>query len=320
MLETVSLIAVCSLAALFVLLMVAAYVAYRYTFYVSKKQKHPDPYRVVREGDPMADTRKQLADGILAQSFTDVTVTSRDGLSLHGRIKIVSEGAPFAIMCHGYRSTPLIDFSGGAILAMNLGYNVLLIDQRAHGDSEGKNLTFGVKESRDAIDWANFVKNTYGSDSILFGISMGAATVLMSAGLPEFPECVKGVFADCPFSTAKDIITKEIKHRGMPFPKLAYELARLGARLYGDFDPNAARPIDSVKNAKVPIVLVHGESDTFVPHEMSYAIHIAGNVPLHSFKDAAHGTSYLFEPERYGKIVKEFCSACIPENKNEKEI
>jgi hypothetical protein len=53
---------------------------------------------------------------------------------------------------------------------------------------------------------------------------------------------------------------------------------------------------------------------------MSYNIHIAGNIPLHSFKDATHGTSYVFEPERYEAIVREFCAACINENKNEKEI
>ena len=91
MLETVSLIAVCSMAAMFILLTAAAYVAYRYTFYVSEKQKHPDPYRVVREGDPMADFRKQLADGILAQTFTDVRITSCDGLSLRGRVKTIRD-------------------------------------------------------------------------------------------------------------------------------------------------------------------------------------------------------------------------------------
>ena len=298
---------------------ISVHFAYVYTFGVTKSQRFPDPYRVVREGDPNAGFRKQLVDGILKEEFEEVKIRSRDGFMLCGKIKVISKDAPFAIMCHGYRSSPFIDFSGGAPMAMRLGYNVLLIHQRAHAESEGKCLTFGVKESLDVADWAKYINDTYGSDVILFGISMGAATVLMCAGLPDLPECVKGAFADCPYSSAKEIIKLEMKARKMPCPPILYFFARLGARIFGGFDPNDSVPKESAMRAKIPLALVHGESDKLVPYSMSYEMHKAANIPLHSFKDATHGTAYIFEPERYEEIVADFCRRCLSKN-NTKEV
>ena len=301
----------------FINVLIMAHFGYVYTFKV--KNRNPDPYRVVREGDPKAEFRRELADKILKEDFTDIFIKSHDGLSLRGRMKIVSEGAPFAIMCHGYRSSPLIDFSGIAMLVMDLGFNVILIDQRAHGMSEGKCLTFGIRESRDAADWARYVEKNYGADVILFGVSMGAATVLISSGLSDLPKCVKGVFADCPFSSAKGIMQKEMASRKLGNPKLLYTVTKLGARIFGGFNPDDSRPIDSIMNANVPIELVHGECDTFVPYYMSDEMHKAAGIPLHSFKEATHGTAFVYEPDRYREIVESFCKRCLEKDKTEKE-
>ena len=311
--ELAAIIILAVIVFVFISLMISAYCAYRYSSLV--KVRKPSPYKHVREGDPLAENKRRLVDGILAVDFEDVYVTSHDGLKLHGRLHITSEDAPFAICAHGYHSSGFIDFSGGALYLIRKGYNVLLIDQRAHGESEGKCLTFGVKESRDVADWARFVIDKYSAPVFLFGISMGAVTVLLASALPELPDGVLGIVADCPFSSARDIIIRKTRSKGIRFPGFCYKMARLGARVYGGYDPAEADAVARAPLARVPVILMHGQSDDFVPYEMSQSIHDASGAPLHAFPTADHGTAYVHETERYERIVDEFCESCLSDKK-----
>ena len=258
-----------------------------------------DPYR-----EEMARIFRQLND----RPCEFVTIDSHDGLTLSGRYYHIKDGAPLDIGFHGYRSSPMTDFSGGSELSFQLEHNVLLIDQRAHGKSEGNTITFGILERQDVLSWVNYALERFGADTkiILYGISMGAATVLMASEL-ELPENVKGIIADCPYGSPLGIITHVAKDTPIP-SSLVAPFVRLGAHVFGGFDILETDAIQAVKNAQVPILVIHGEGDSFVPCDMSAPIAEANPeiVRRHTFPGADHGISYLVDTPRYHKLVTEF--------------
>jgi pimeloyl-ACP methyl ester carboxylesterase len=204
----------------------------------------------------------------------------------------------------------MIDFCGGGPLAIRLGFNVIMIDQRAHGESEGRTISFGYNESADVIGWVNYVREHYGNERevMLFGISMGAATVLLASCRNELPDNVVCAIADCPFASAKKIVTKVMKDLKIS-SRIIYPFARLGAIVFGDFDPKKSDAEAAVKNLKIPLILIHGEADDFVPCDMSRDIQKAsgGKITLHTVPGAAHGVSYLVDMPSYENIFIDFC-------------
>lgn len=292
---------------------VGGYITYRMAFYNNPKKNKVDPYTYIKDNeDPRNLFSKGLIDNILKIPYKDIYTESYDGLRLRGRLYMVDENAPFAIQFHGYKSTPMIDFSGGGEFVMNMGVNVIMVDQRACGESEGRTVSFGYHESSDVLSWVEYVSNNYGKDRkiLLFGVSMGAATVIIAAGR-GLPKNVVGVCADCPCSSTSEIVTKVIYDMKLP-GKLLYPLVRVGAMLYGKFDPDAAEAKRIVRKASVPILLIHGEGDDFVPCDMSRDIAAASElVELHTFPEAPHGLSFVYDTDRYKDIAKEFCERCL---------
>ena len=264
------------------------------------------------QGQRMREMISSLAD----RPYEEIEIKSHDGLTLRCRYYHLRDGAPLQIQCHGYRSHPVRDFSGGGAMALASGYNLALIYQRGHGRSEGRNITFGVLECRDLHSWINYFIDRQGPDIpiALVGISMGAATVINAAALP-LPPSVKAVVADCPYSSAREIISLVASRMGFP-PRLIYPFIRLGAMLYGRFDPDEISPISSARSVLVPMLLIHGEADGFVPVEMSRAIYRSGreagrNVTLLTFPDADHGCSFLTDEPRYRREVADFLAKTV---------
>lgn len=292
---------------------IGGYITYRMAFYNNPKKNKVDPYTYIKDNDePRNLFSKSLIDRILQIPYKDIYTESYDGLRLRARLYMVDENAPFAIQFHGYKSMPMIDFSGGGEMVMNMGMNVIMVDQRACGESEGRTISFGYHECRDVLTWVDYVSNNYGKDRkiLLFGVSMGAATVIIAAGR-GLPDNVVGVLADCPCSSTREIVTKVIYDMKLP-GKLLYPLVRVGAILYGKFDPDAAEAKRIVKGAKVPILLIHGEGDDFVPCDMSRDIAAASRrVELHTFPEAPHGLSFVYDTDRYKRIAQEFCLRCL---------
>ena len=303
----VALMLVTAFSVLIVFVFSFAYFAYRFTFYNDPKKNPANPYRHVKDdGSLESEISRRLIDEMIARPYENVYVTSHDGLKLRARLYMQNEKAPFALAMHGYRSTPMLDFSGGGALALELGLNLLMPDQRACGESEGKTVTFGYKESLDALDWVGYISDRWGEDAkiVLLGVSLGAGTVIMAAGR-ELSENVKGVVADCTFSSAKKIIRKVMRDRKIPV--FLYPLLRLGTIIYGGFDPNKAEPCGFASEIKIPLMLVHGEDDRFVPPEMSREVYEACSLAeIHTFPGARHGTSYLADTKRYKKITADF--------------
>ncbi|MBQ8269204.1 MAG: alpha/beta fold hydrolase [Clostridia bacterium] len=310
--------AVIVIASLLLALLGGAYYAYRRTFGKTKRMQDPDPLSFIRDPRGSADYEghKKRVEAASAVPYERVFIRSGDGLRLSARFYEGEEGAPVVIFFHGYRSNAIHDGCGLHAVARSLGYRILLCDQRAHGESEGRCLTFGVKERLDAKCWAEYAAERFPDAPIfLSGISMGAATVLMAASLP-MPRTVVGVLADCPYSSPREIIMKVVGEMGLP-PRLMYPLIRLGALLYGGFDPNETDAVRSVRMKTPPLLIVHGTADGFVPSEMSSKIDAAavGEHTLVLVDGADHGKSFTVAPELYVKTLNDFFDACLKNGK-----
>lgn len=288
-----------------------AYYCYRRIFYAAPKKK--DGPIKLPDGEQYFSKREQmlsLIDEMSAIPFEQVYITSFDGLKLAARYYHVKDGAPVHIQFHGYKGWACRDFCGGNKLARERGINTLVVDQRAHGKSEGSTISMGINERFDCLSWVKYICERLGNDVkiVISGVSMGAATVLMAAEL-DLPENVIGIIADCPYSSPKEIIRKVCVDMRLP-ANLVYPFVKLGARLYGHFDLEAADAAAAAAHAKVPILLIHGEDDRFVPCSMSKKICHAfktanpdGDIIFETFPGAGHGISFMEDEPRYSRLV-----------------
>ena len=301
---TLFLFLLCAVAAI---LLMGGYYTYRIAFYSPKKGRDKISTFASHKYDPYRKEINRLFCQLSDRPYEEVSIVSFDWLTLFGRYYHVKDGAPLDIGFHGYRSSALTDFAGGSELSFSMGHNLLLVDERAHGRSEGHTITFGIQERWDADSWVRYAVERFGADVqiILYGVSMGAATVLMATGL-DLPENVKGIIADCPYSSPKDIIRKVAKDMHMP-DRLSWPFVKIGGRVYGGFDVDETDAARAVKQAKIPILIIHGESDSFVPCEMSDIVsENPALITRCTFPGADHGFSYLVDTPRYRKIVTEF--------------
>lgn len=299
----------CILAAV---LLGGSYYAYRIAFYNPYTGRDGNPSVTGPQYDAYRPKMREIYHKLNDRPCEFVTIQSQDGLTLSGRYYHVKDGAPLDIGFHGYRSSPITDFSGGSELSFDLEHNLLLVDQRAHGRSEGRTITFGIKERWDLLSWVDYALERFGADTkiLLYGVSMGGATVLMASEL-ALPENVKGIIADCPYSSAMDVIL--YVGQSNPIPNwLIRPFVILGAKIYGGFDVNEITAAEAVKNTRVPILIIHGEADSYVPCEMSnIAAHNPQKVVRHTVPGAEHGISYLVDTPRYRNIVTDFINKIL---------
>lgn len=284
-----------------------SFICFRMAFYTSRKVKPPE---IIWDKiyEPYLEYMDKCEQEARAMPYQDMWITSFDGLRLHGRYYEFSPDSPIELMMHGYRGDAMRDLSGGIQRGFRLGHSVLLIDQRACGESEGHIITFGIHEHRDCLSWLEHMVKTFGNKRkfILTGVSMGASTVLIAAG-EKLPENVIGVLADCGYTSAKEIIQSVIRGMGLP-PTLSYPFVKLGAKLYGKFDPDETSPVEAMKHSTVPVIFFHGDTDTFVPCYMSQKNYGAcvSRKRLVLVPTAGHGLSYPVDPEGYIEEMRNF--------------
>ena len=158
--------------------------------------------------------------------FEEVSICSTDGYRLYGKLYHIKENAPLMLFFHGYHGTYAWDGYGVFQICRNNGINILMVDERTHGKSEGKATTFGIRERYDCKLWTEYAVSRFGekTDLILAGVSMGAATVMMASTL-GLPENARAIVADCGFSEPAAIIKETIRKMKLPVkPSSACEL------------------------------------------------------------------------------------------------
>lgn len=305
-----SLILLVILLAIF-FLFILPLICYKQTFYSKgNKEKNFDALDL-----PDQDVYNLYKDIIIndindvrKMNYEDLMIKSFDKLNLYAKYYEYDKDSPIEIMFPGYRGNAERDLSTGVKRAFKCKRSVVLVDQRASGRSDGNTISFGINERIDCLYWARYVSEKFGINRkiIITGISMGAATVLMASSL-DLPSNVVGVLADCPYNMPKDIINKVVKDMKLP-PKLIYPFIKLGARLYGNFDLEAASPIEAVKNTKLPIIFFHGSNDDYVPCNMSEKLYNAcvSEKRIVKIEEGLHGTSYLTNPSLYLEELNHF--------------
>ena len=255
--------------------------------------------------------KDMVAEGhayIASHENESITVTSFDGLKLHG-LYIPTPNARACILCfHGYRSEGLQDFAPMPEFYNSLGLNVLIVDQRACGKSEGKYTTFGILERQDVLTWAQYMdERTDGMPMILDGISMGASTVMFAAALP-LPSSVRGIIADCGFTSPWDIIAHCGKQwfRIPPFP-LVHTLSAVAQLCFGG-GYRSCSTLTALADSSIPLLLLHGADDDFVPAYMTEQHYDAATGYKRKLivPGAGHGMSYLIDQPRCQQELRDF--------------
>lgn len=301
------LIIMLSLIVLLLIVLTISYITYKMAFYHNNKKE--DPYDLqVDVNEKEKEFMFSLIDEFMKIEYEQINIVSFDGTMLSARYYHIDDNAPIQIQCHGYKGMAFRDMCGGNKLAREAKFNTLVIDQRAHGQSKGHTITFGINESKDCLSWINYINDRFKNknDIVLVGVSMGASTVLLTSQY-ELPSNVKGIIADCPFSSPKDIIKKVIKDMKLPV-KLIYPFLYLGAKIFGRFDMNDGNIAKVIKNCKIPVLLIHGTNDELVPCEMSRLIYENNKeyVDIFTVEKAKHGLSFIVDINKYIEVVTNF--------------
>ena len=242
-----------------------------------------------------------------------LTQTAHDGVTLHARFYAADRGETAhdtVIVVHGYRSGP----SDFAMLLRRYradGFNTLVLDNRAHGASEGKFTGFGALDARDCAGWCRIMAERNPDRAIfLHGISMGGATVCIAAG-GALPPQVRGIISDCAYTSANEQFS-HVMRTSMHIPgwvgAVLLPVASLFCRLRAGYFFGEASPIDALPRAAVPMLFIHGGRDDYVPTAMVHRLHDACPTAagLLIVDEATHGVSYPVDPEAYGAALDAF--------------
>ena len=294
---------------LVLLLLTAGYAA----FFVAcvRLPLKPDPTRS-RSLRAYSDEILAGADWFRSRNPDRVQIRSDDGLRLTGYFLPAENAKGTLLLVHGYRSDPFTDFGYAYPFYASLGWNILSVCQRAHSESEGKYIAFGVKERFDVRDWSLYLADRFGPEHpiALVGISMGSASVLMSLGT-QLPANVKCAIADCGFTSPYDQFVHILKGRfHLPVHPIL-DLADLFSRLFAGFGFKDYSTVTALQSNQLPVLFVHGEKDRFVPIKFTVENYAACNSEkrLITVPDAGHGTSYIFATELCQSAVREMLAA-----------
>lgn len=242
-------------------------------------------------------------------STETVTIESSDGLTLTGHFYPAENTKRIIIAMHGWRSTWSVDYGASYEFYHKCGSAVLYPDQRGTGESDGEYIGFGVLERHDCLDWINYIINRFGTDIPIYlsGVSMGATTVLMTLGF-SLPDCIKGVIADCGFTSPHAIWSHVSKSNLRLSDKLTYPIVNRICNKKAQFDGDEYSTVEALRDNKIPVLFIHGGADKFVPIEMTFENYEActAEKDLLVVPSAGHGLSCVTDKDSYERAVKDF--------------
>ena len=254
-------------------------------------------------------------DWVADQKFDHLTLTSRDGLKLSGYYLPASKPTDkLVILTHGYLGNAKQMGLYGQYYYNDLGYNIFMPDARGHGKSEGNYYGFGWPDRLDLIDWTHLLVKKLGSDTRVayHGLSMGAATVLMASG-EEVPRQVKAIIADSPYESVYQLFAYQMNRMfHLPaFPLL--DGTSVLTKIRAGYSFREGNALKEVKKTNVPILYIHGKSDTFVPTEMTEDLYrqTSSHAELFLVPKANHGEAFALAGDEYKKKIEHFLGRAI---------
>ena len=266
-------------------------------------------------------SEKKSAERIRAEDWfndknnrSDWQLTSNDGLKLSAYyLPAKKEQHKTAIIAHGYMGQAT-DMPHYAKIYHDLGYNVLMPDARGHGKSEGDYIGFGWDERKDYLQWINrIIKKDPQSEIVLHGVSMGAATVMMTSG-EKLPDNVKAFVEDCGYSSVKGELGYQLKEMfNLPaFPLIP--VTSLVTKVRAGYFFGEADTIKQLKKNTRPMLFIHGDKDDFVPYFMLDEVYKATKGPKEQYvvHGAKHAEALSSNPSMYQKKVTEFIQKYVP--------
>lgn len=294
------------LLALVILFLLLEYYIFKRVFYSPQKGQNSE-YNLVREIniDDVKERATKLVNELLKIPAEDLYTTSYDKLKLHAYFYRCESSDEYVVFFHGFRRTARRSYAGRAMDMMAAHKNVILVDQRAHGLSEGHHLTFGKKEQYDVVSWVNYIKKTFGENVkiTILGVSMGGTAVLGASD--KIDERVK-IIADAPYISVKDVVYKTIAKLKFN-PKVLFPLVEIACILYchTSLECDVSRNIEKSKNK---ILIIHGSEDTIVNYKTTEEIYLKNkdHVQYELFEGVGHGLAYLKDTEKYQKVMSDF--------------
>lgn len=252
---------------------------------------------------------KETSKALESKNLERIEIKGRDGITLVGHWHKCENPKRVIIAMHGWRSSWSQDFGMISEFWAKSNCSVLYAEQRGQGESGGEYMGFGLLERYDCLEWAKWAAKRTDSKLPIYlgGVSMGATTVLMTAGL-ALPEEVKGIVADCGFTSPRDI-WRHVARRNLHIPYGIYNAAANDmCKKRINFESDEYSTLDAMKDCKVPVLFVHGTDDHFVPIEMTYENFKACRAPKHLLvvPGAEHGLSYFINKDRYEQAFKDF--------------
>ena len=238
----------------------------------------------------------------------EVTIKNRKGLTLHGmEFRNPENTNVWVIVLHGWTNVKR-EVSSYAMEHYKRGFNVLIPDLRGHGNSESKYVTMGWLDRLDVVDWINsIVKENPKAKIILHGVSMGAATTMMTTG-EKLPENVLMAIEDCGFVGVKEIFTDRCKRKYHLPPKLVMPQASLICKLVNGFFFGEASAIKQLKKSKTPTLFIHGDKDDFVLLDNLDPVFnaCAAEKEKYIIRGAEHALSSHWFHEEYWNVVNDY--------------
>lgn len=274
--------------------------------YVCRKRK--------KKNKDLPSSIKKNFSWLRKQKFKTFQIYSHDGLKLKAKfLPAEKETDKVLIAIHGYHSYNLKEYAHYIKFYHDLGFNILLPDNRAHGESEGNFIGFGWLDRLDCIQWIYKMKEYFDKDLqiVLHGISMGSATVLMASG-EQLPSDVKCIISDCGFSTLLEEFKHNLNQSHLPASLLLPTATLLSKKRVG-YSFKEASTIDQVKKSYTPTLFIHGDQDDFVPTYMVYDLYNACSAEkdLLIVEGAKHAESFLVDQDLCKETIIQFMNQYV---------
>lgn len=303
----VSILGLALLTVFFILLsmVVASYCVYKATLCRTKKEKwarlnnaiEPEQREMYAEGLAWHEKNKHLMQEVHIQN---------KGLNLFG--EYYDFGCDRCVMILSGRTESLRYGYYFAIPYSEIGFNVLVVDPRAHGESDGKFNTIGFEESSDDIAWLEFLRDTYGMNTVIFhGICIGAAGGMYAITSDNCPDNVKGIVTEGMYANFGESMKNHLIERNKPVG-LVYPLINFWMKHYTGHTMDKG-PIDVIHKMDKPILMLHSKEDKYSTPEYAQKLYDAcpsKNKRLVWHEHGAHSMLRPTDTERYDTAIKTF--------------